>query len=278
MSNDSDNRTLVLGATSLVGRHLTPRLSGVVTALSRDPPPDGALSWLRGDIGDPGLVLPPARTVFSLTPLWLLPEALPKLAGAERLVAFSSTSRFTKAMSPEPYERDVARRLAEAEDALIRFCEGAGIGWTILRPTLIYSEGADQNVSRLARLIGKLGFLPLAGKGEGRRQPVHAADLAAGAIAAAASPAARNRAYDLPGGETLSYRAMAERVFEGMDRPPRIVPVPMAVWRLAFALASPLLPGATAAMGARMSEDLVFDGRPAARDFGWRPRDFHPRF
>lgn len=278
MSNDSDHRTLVLGATSLVGRHLTPRLSGAVTALSRDPPGDTAVSWLRGDIGDPDLVLPPARTVFSLMPLWLLPEALPKLVGAERLVAFSSTSRFTKAESPEPYERDVARRLAEAEDAVIGFCEAAGIGWTILRPTLIYSEGADQNVSRLARLIGKLGFLPLAGKGEGRRQPVHAADLAAGAIAAAASPAARNRAYDLPGGETLSYRAMAERVFEGMGRRPRTLPVPMAAWRLAFALASPLLPGATAAMGARMSEDLVFDAGPAARDFGWAPRDFHPKF
>jgi hypothetical protein len=31
-------------------------------------------------------------------------------------------------------------------------------------------------------------------------------------------------------------------------------------------------------MGARMAADLAFDGGPAARDFGWAPRAFHPRF
>jgi hypothetical protein len=31
-------------------------------------------------------------------------------------------------------------------------------------------------------------------------------------------------------------------------------------------------------MGARMSEDLAFDGAPAARDFGWTPRGFRPDF
>jgi nucleoside-diphosphate-sugar epimerase len=152
------------------------------------------------------------------------------------------------------------------------------VAWTILRPTLIYAEGQDQNVSRLARLIRRLGFLPLAGSGQGLRQPVHADDLAAAAIAAAASPAAENRAYDLPGGETLTYRAMVERVFEGMGRRPAILPLPEGLWRLAFALARPLLPGATAQMGARMSEDLTFDGSAAAADFGWKSRAFHPDF
>jgi nucleoside-diphosphate-sugar epimerase len=107
---------------------------------------------------------------------------------------------------------------------------------------------------------------------------VHADDLAGAAIAAAASAAAENRAYDLPGGETLTYRAMAERVFEGMGRKSAILAVPPIVWRLAFALARPLLPGATAQMGARMSEDLTFDGSSAARDFGWSPRAFRPSF
>jgi len=54
--------------------------------------------------------------------------------------------------------------------------------------------------------------------------------------------------------------------------------VPLPLWRLGLSLASPLLPGATAAMGERMAEDLVFDGAPAVRDFGWSPKDFHPQF
>ena len=61
-------------------------------------------------------------------------------------------------------------------------------------------------------------------------------------------------------------------------KPRFIVPLPPWLWRLAFAVARPLLPGATAAMGHRMETDLTFDGRPAARDFGWAPRGFDPKF
>jgi nucleoside-diphosphate-sugar epimerase len=280
---DAADRVLVLGATSLVGRYLVPRLveGGVtVAALSRAPQTIAGVEWIRGDLSDPCLSLPPAATVFSLMPIWLLPQALPRIAasGARRLVAFSSTSRFTKQMSVVAAERAVAQRLAAAEHAVVDASTKAGVGWTILRPTLIYSEGGDRNVSRLAALIRRLGLLPLAGSGEGRRQPVHAVDLATAAIAAAKSDAALNRAYDLPGTEIITYRVMCERVFEGLGRRPRIVVVPPGLWTLGLRLASPLLPGATAGMGSRMSEDLVFDPGPAVRDFGWRPRPFRPNF
>jgi nucleoside-diphosphate-sugar epimerase len=285
MSDAPDLRTpvLVTGATSLIGRFALPRLQAMDVAfhaLSRTAP--DAPGWVQGGLSDPGLdtLLPECPTVLSLSPIWHLPPGLTtlKAKGMQRLVAFSSTSVSTKAASPDAYEQGMVRRLAEGEEAVRAFCEANGVAWTILRPTLIYAEGQDQNVSRLARLIGRLGFLPLAGKGGGLRQPVHADDLAAAAIAAAASPAAGNRAYDLPGGETLTYRQMAERVFEGMGRRPAILPLPEGLWRLAFALARPLLPGATAQMGRRMSEDLAFDGSTAAADFGWNPRPFRPNF
>ncbi len=279
-------RLLTLGASSLVGRPLLERLAAekrstwALSRAARDPLP--GVSWLRGGLETPGwsAAMEGVDACFSLSPIWLLPPALPALAeaGVRRLVAFSSTSRFTKASSSVAAEREVAAQLAAAEAELIAGCEARGIGWTILRPTLIYDEGRDANVTRLARLIRRLGVMPLNGRGGGLRQPVHAADLADGALAAMDTAAAEGRAYDLPGGETLRYRVMIERVFEGLGREPRIVSVPPPLWRAAFTLASPLLPGATSAMGARMSEDLTFDGAPAARDFGWAPRGFRPRF
>ena len=287
MAGAESSDVLVLGATSLVGRFLLPRLAAQgarVAAVSRRPPAGTHkdVAWIEGDLADPALLarLPAVPTVFSLTPIWLLPPALPVLAqpGLRRLVAFSSTSRFTKTRSPDPGERAVAQRLAEGEAAAAATCEAAGAEWTILRPTLIYAEGQDGNVSRLAGLIRRFGVLPLAGRGEGLRQPVHADDLAAGALAAAASLAAANRAYDVPGGETLTYRDMAVRIFEAVGKPPRIVSAPPWLWRAGLTLASPLLPGATAGMGVRMAENLTFDPAPAARDFGWAPRAFRPRF
>ena len=212
--------------------------------------------------------------------LFRSPGALEALAnmGMRRLIAFSSTSRFTKAASPHAGERQIADRLAQAEAAVISFCQSKDIGWTILRPTLIYAEGQDENISRLARLIQRIGVLPIAGSGRGRRQPVHAADLARVAVRASQTDCALNKAYDLPGGETLTYRTMAERVFIGLDRRPRIVNIPLSLWQAGLWLASPLLPGATGAMGARMAEDLVFDAQAAKADLDWQPRGFAPHF
>jgi nucleoside-diphosphate-sugar epimerase len=277
---------LVLGATSLVGRYLLPMLAdqrAVTTAVSRRLHAEdlGGVRWVLGDLeAASDIAFPYAETVLSLCPIWILAEALPALkeAGMRRLVAFSSTSVTIKASSSDATERRVATRLAGAEAAVRSYCEAHDVAWTVLRPTLIYSEGRDGNVSRLARLAERFGIVPLAGSGSGLRQPVHAEDLAWGAVAAAASPLTPGRAYDLPGGETLTYKRMVERIFLGLDRTPRILCAPAALWRLAFRLAGGRLPGATAAMGERMNQDLAFDGDPAARDFGWAPRAFNPVF
>lgn len=279
---DPQSGLTVFGASSLVGRFLLMRLEAdgrPYRAVSRNGSDDP--KWLANDLErlSPA-TLPPAAGVISLAPIWVLPASLPALreAGLRRLVAVSSTSRFTKAESSDSAERAVASSLGAAEEAVSAFCDAHGIAWTILRPTLIYSEGRDENVSRLARLIRRAGVLPLSGSGAGRRQPVHADDVAAGALAAFDAAGAAGRAFDLPGGETLSYRAMCVRIFQALGRPPLLLSLPPPVWRAAFRLAKPLLPGAGAAMGERMAEDLVFDGGPAREAFDWAPRAFRPVF
>ena len=215
-----------------------------------------------------------------LLPIWLAPEVVPALAdaGVRRVVALSSTSRFTKIASADAGERDVAVRLARGEAELADGCAARGIAWTVLRPTLIYAEGRDGNVSRLARAIERLGVFPIAGGASGLRQPVHADDVAEGLIQALDSSATANQAFDLPGGETLAYRDMLGRIFAGLGRPTRLISLPPALWRFALRASGPWLPGATAAMGTRMAEDLVFDPGPAREAFGWSPRAFRPVF
>ena len=281
-----DDRVLVLGATSLIGRFLLPRLAAAgvdAVALSRiERPASDGVRWVVGDLGDPASLaaIGNAGAVFSLSSIWLLTDdALAALhaLGMRRLVAFSSTSRFTKSASASDKERATAAALAEGEARVEAFCCAHGVGFTLLRPTLIYAEGQDGNVSRLAGLIRRFGVLPLPGGGPGLRQPVHADDLAAVALVAMARPAT-DRAYDVPGGETLTYRAMARRIFEGLGRRPRVLPLPLPLVRLGYALARPWLPGSTAEMIDRVGEDLVFDPGLAQRDLGWSPRGFRPRF
>src|SRR5262249_18901410 len=131
---------LVLGANSLVGGLLLPRLTGlrtVTAALSRRlcAPDDDGVRWIQGDLDHPERIdWPYAETALSLCPIWLLPGALPGLraAGVRRLVAFSSTSVGGKAGSSDRAERMVAARLADAEDGVRRYCEAEGVAWTIL--------------------------------------------------------------------------------------------------------------------------------------------------
>jgi nucleoside-diphosphate-sugar epimerase len=226
------------------------------------------------------LDLPPVATLYCTADAVLLADILPKVftPSLKRIVAFSSTSVMTKQDTEVAAERETLRKLAEAEQRIIANCEQHGIGWTILRPTLIYKEGHDVNITPLSRLIRRFRFMPLVGGGTGLRQPVHAEDLAIGAIAAAVSPAAVNKVYCLPGAETLPYREMIGRIFDGLRLPRRMISIPPALWRMAFALSHPLFPDANVAMGLRMTKDMTFDATPAIEDFGWNPRAFHPVF
>jgi uncharacterized protein YbjT (DUF2867 family) len=276
--------SVVIGATGIVGSYIIQRLLRAgekPLAVSRDRQSADSIDWMQADLLSPQtLKFQPFETLYCTAPAYLLVDALPSLLNPslKRVVIFTSSSIDTKMNSEIKSERELLRSLADAEQKIKAICEQAGIGWTILRPTIIYAEGRDGNISRLARVIDKIGFMPLAGHGAGRRQPVHAEDLAIGAIDAAASSAARNKTYALPGTEIITYREMVGRVFDGLDRPRRVIPIPLFLWKLTFLIIKPLFPGFNVAMGTRMAKDMVFDPLPAIQDFGWNPRTFRPQF
>ncbi|OAD19781.1 NAD-dependent epimerase/dehydratase [Candidatus Thiomargarita nelsonii] len=144
------------------------------------------------------------------------------------------------------------------------------MSWTVLRPTLIYGCGIDKNVTFIAQLIRRFGFFPILGRGTGLRQPVHADDLAAACLQACLSPAAVNKAYNLSGGETLTYRDMVEAIFQQLGKKPRIISIPLPV----FKILSRIMTRLPVAMITRMNQDLCFDHTAAYHDFAYSPRTF----
>jgi nucleoside-diphosphate-sugar epimerase len=277
-------KSLVVGGTGVVGGYIVQHLilaGERPLALSRSPRSTPGVVWFQGDLQNPEtLEFPPFTTLYCTVDAVMLPAALPYLfnASLKRIVVFSSTSVLTKIDSEIVAERQMWQNLADAEQKIVAACEQRNIEWTILRPTLIYAEGRDQNITPLSRLIRRFGVMPAVGGASGLRQPVHAEDLAIGAVAAASSASAANKFYSLPGGETLTYREMVGRIFDGLRQPRRAVPVPAYLWRAVFAFVKPLFPGANVAMGTRMMVDMTFDCSPAKQDFGWNPRMFHPTF
>jgi len=278
----------VTGATSPVAAFLLPRLRREgypVYALGRrvaaGVDADG-VAWCRAELegGSPLPAMAGLTTLVHLAPLWLLPPRIEAFArmGVRRVIAFGSTSRFTKQDSASVAEQALAARLAGAEAALAGACGEHSLVWTLFRPTLTYGSGRDGNIAFIARVVRRYGVFPLAAPATGRRQPVHADDLAAACIAALECPATQDRAYNLPGGETLSYRRMVEAVFAACGRAPRFVSLPPTAWRLALGALSlwPRAPRIGLEMVARMNTDMVFDLEDAQRDFGYSPRPFQP--
>jgi nucleoside-diphosphate-sugar epimerase len=272
-------RVGVLGASSFVGACLLPQLvqqGRHVTAFSRKTAaPDAAVAWLQlGSVA----VLGPIPYWICVAPMWALIDHLPLLEayGVRRLVALSSTSRFTKDDSTDLEEQALARRLADAELRVQAWAQSRGVDWAVLRPTLIYSFGKDKNITEIATFIRRFGFFPVFGEATGLRQPIHAADVAAACVAALQSPKALNRAYNISGGETLPYRKMVVRVFAALGRPPRLLTVPLWMFRWAVAVLRhvPRYKNWTSAMAERMNRDLVFDHAEATRDLGFVPRAF----
>jgi len=278
----------LLGATSLVGDCLLPLLmqdGSRVIAFSRRGGMyhEAGVEWRQlGQCPSDGGSCIDAKEVIdtwiAVAPIWVLPDhfSLLEAYGPRRVVALSSTSRFTKGNSSDPDEQDIARRLAEGENALRIWAEARGVEWVILRPTLIYGRGRDRNITEIARFISRFGFFPLFGQAKGLRQPVHAEDVAQACLAALKMTGRTNRTYNLSGGETLTYRELVRRVFAAMECHPRLLTVPHWVFLLAITTMR-LLPRYrhwTVAMAERMNHDLIFDASDAMRDLGFSPRLF----
>ena len=278
----------VLGATSLVGRCVISLLGEngwQVKAFSRSRVGDRqpCVHWVKLQMPVSYQDVPAGeadRIAFwiCVAPIWILPHYFSMLEsyGVSRVIALSSTSRFTKFESSALDEKATAQRISESEDRLQSWAQQKKVHWVILRPTLIYGWGQDKNISEIIRLIRRLGFFPTAGQAKGLRQPVHAGDVAMACTSALENSHITNKAYNLPGGETLTYREMINRLFAALGRRPRVMALPLWSFRLASAVLHffPRYRSWNVQMARRMNTDLVFDGATAARDLHYNPRKF----
>lgn len=274
---------MLLGAGNLIARYLMPRLLAaghdtVAVARRAVPVPPGIRAETADLAGHGSWAAPPGAAVVSVLPLSVLAGLLPRLTRARCIVAVGSTSLFSKAESDDPEERATARKLERAEAAVMAWRAQEGMPATILRPTLVYDGTDDRNVARMIRVVRRYRVLPIARPSHGLRQPIHADDVAKAILGGIDNPAAAGKALNIAGGEVLTYRAMAERVFVSQGLTPRLVALPVPLLRRAFGLAARIgvvrETGFGSAVFERMNQDLVFDNDEGLAVLDYRPRPF----
>ncbi|HEX4852783.1 SDR family oxidoreductase [Arenimonas sp.] len=240
--------------------------------------PQRGVRWVQAGLDDfEGL--PAAGAIASLGPLDAFADWLERspLAPA-RVVALGSTSVHAKRDSAEAGERALAVSLRTAELRLAAVAAARGIALTVLRPTLVYGNGRDRNLSRLVDAARRWRLLPLPASARGLRQPVHVEDVAAAVLACLREPRPRPGFFDLPGGETLPFDQMAVRAIAAGAPGARVLRVPGWVFRLAVRGLRWLTrtPGLGEGFLDRLGQDLVYDGGPARTALGHSPRGFRP--
>ena len=150
------------------------------------------------------------------------------------------------------------------------------VPYTILRPTMIYSDHRDHNVHKLVRVLARTPVFPVFGGGSARMQPVHAEDLAAAIVRCVDNPKVLNRAYDLSGGSVVTYREMLGMIADALGRRIVFVPVPQRAAEALVGLYNRVAknPRITVEQVRRLREDKSCPHEAAAADLDFRPRPF----
>jgi len=281
---------LLTGATGQVGLFALPRLLTAghsIIALSRKIPVDSGgasatpgLRWFHPDAVQRtgGEMVRHVDALLSCGPVDLAARWAPLCPRLQRVVCISTSSVYTKLASANAAERRLIAGILAAEEALQRCCQQRDIALFLLRPNLIYGCGLDHNVSRVARWLRRFHFMPLAGEACGRRQPVHADDLAQLALSVLEAREWPGLECPVGGGSVITYRQMVERIFAAVGLPPRTVRLPPALLALVVRTVSwlPFMAGLNTGYVFRQNMDMVFDDAWLRDHLGFAPRPFAP--
>ena len=187
-------------------------------------------------------------------------------AGVRRVIQIS-------AISAEP---DAGTAYAQTKREADDYLKTTPLDWVILRPSLVYGEGAYGGTA-LFRALAALPFaIPLPGKGGGIFRPIHAGDFAAAVLNILKDKNINRIVIDPVGPDRLSMRTILADLRRWLGyAPARMIEIPMPLARLAAWLGD-LFGGPVNSTALRQME-FGNDGVPEAfvAAAGVHPRHLH---
>jgi uncharacterized protein YbjT (DUF2867 family) len=187
-------------------------------------------------------------------------------AGLRRAV-FVSTTAVTTTLHPP------TRQIRLTAEQQIR---GSGLDWTILRPTMIYGDAGDRNLSRLLVRLSRAAVLPVPAVGGYLHQPVHVADVAGAVLTVLECPAAAGALYTVAGPEPFPFAELLGTCARAVGSRTRFLSVPLPPLVLLARCYERFSrhPRIRAEQLQRLAEDKAFAIDDAVRDLGYAPRPF----
>ena len=192
-------------------------------------------------------------------------------AGVKRFV-FISTIKVNGEGRATPYrETDIpapqdayAISKWEAEQGLQQIARETGLEVVILRPPLVYGPGVKANFLRLMQLIQQGWPLPL-GAIKNRRSLLYLGNFVDAIRLCIEHPAAAGQTFLVDDGQTVSTPDLIREIAKAMNRPARLVPVPVSLLQLAG-----WMTGRSTAIS-RLTGSLYVDSQAIRSQLDWTP-------
>ena len=154
---------------------------------------------------------------------------------------------------------------AEAELGLPQLAQETGMEVVIIRPPLVYGPGAKGNFSSLLRWVARGFPLPLGAVTANRRSLVGLDNLVDLILTCVKHPKAANHTFLVSDGEDLSTTELLQRMGKAMNRPARLLPVPVSLLFFSARLLG------KAAVAQRLLGSLQVDISKTCELLDWKP-------
>lgn len=103
----------------------------------------------------------------------------------------------------------------------------SGLDWTIFRPSVIFGP-EDKFINELSAVFRKAPFLPVAGDGKYRLQPVFVGDVAKGFADAVSRTDLAGKLFEVGGPEKFTYNDLVDRIAASAKRKVRRIHLPVS--------------------------------------------------
>ncbi len=151
------------------------------------------------------------------------------------------------------------------------------INLTILRPTMIYGDMCDHNMSVFIKMIDKMKIYPLIDNGKGLIQPVNARDLGKAYFDVLMRPdLTSNKQYDLSGNKPITIRDTLSIISDKLNKKTLFIPIPLKISAFIANISKIITLGKfdIAEKVLRMGEDRAYSHELAKKDFNYSPMPF----
>jgi len=193
-------------------------------------------------------------------------------AGVKRFVFISSikvNGENTNGMSFSPDDQmnttdPYGQSKWEAEQGLRRLTAETCLEVVMIRPPLVYGPNVKANFLKLIQTVKKGVPLPL-GAVHNQRSLVALDNLADFIVLCTHHPKAANQTFLISDGEDVSTTELLQKVGVALDKPARLIPVPVNLMRFAAKFLG------KEDVGNRLFDSLQVDSSKARDLLGWKP-------